>query len=128
MRVLGHGIDAVDVRGLVPNDPAEASAFIARCFTPLEQAAAGDGPHRAERLAARFAAKEAVLKALGIGWGDGVSFTDVEVTSIESGAPRLALHARCQAVARQRGVREWMISLTHTTSLAIASVIMLGDS
>lgn len=127
MRLLGHGLDIVEVMHFLPLDAAEATLFLARCFRPGELAAAGEGPHRESRLAARFAAKEAVLKALGTGWGDGVAFTDVEVLATSTGAPAVALYGRCAEVAAALGVSRWLLSLTHTSTFAAASAIAVGE-
>ena len=99
--MIGHGIDLVEVpdfaRLLVP----PASQFIDRHFTHTELAAAGEGVERTQRLAARFAVKEAVMKALGVGWGAGIAFTDVEVVATargkrpaNPGLPRPAIRRR----------------------------------
>ncbi|HLG91609.1 MAG TPA: 4'-phosphopantetheinyl transferase superfamily protein, partial [Acidimicrobiales bacterium] len=76
--------------------------------------------------AARFAAKEAAMKALGLGLG-GLRFCEVEVARDPSGAPRLRLHGQSAERARRRGVRGWRVSLTHTESLAQAVVLALGE-
>ena len=78
------------------------------------------------RLAVRFGAKEAVMKALGVGLGS-FAFRDVEVArDDDSGAPSLALHGAAAALAEARGVRAWQVSLTHTDSTAMAVVLALG--
>lgn len=127
MRLLGHGLDIVEVSSFLPADIEEEVIFIARCFRQGEIAAAGDGPHRPSRLAARFAAKEAVLKALGTGWGDGMAFTDVEVLTTSTGAPTIALHGSCADVAQTLGISRWLLSLSHTATIAAASVIAIAD-
>lgn len=95
--IIGHGVDLVDttsIRQLVA-DPV--GHFVDRCFTATEQAAAGDGPNRLDRLAGRFAAKEAVLKALGTGFGGGIGFVDVEILTLPSGAPSVTPGQRATA-------------------------------
>jgi len=91
-------------------------------FTPAERAECGENY---PSLAARFAAKEAVAKALGTGLGD-VSFTDIEILRSESGAPVLTLSGRAQEVAAELKLTEWAISLSHTTEHAVASVVATG--
>ncbi len=91
MSVIGHGIDLVEVAALRrwiedPRDP-----LVPRCFTTDEIVEIGEGPDRIERLAGRFAAKEAVLKALGTGFGDGVAFKDVVVRRKLGGPPEVVL-------------------------------------
>jgi holo-[acyl-carrier protein] synthase len=79
----------------------------------------------AKNLAARFGAKEAVMKALGVGlWK--FAFRDVEVVRRRSGAPTIALYNRAAALASERGVREWHLSLTHTDTMAMATAIAMG--
>jgi holo-[acyl-carrier protein] synthase len=124
--IVGVGVDAVDVgrfRRLLERRPRLAE----RCFTETERADAVRSSDRAESLAARFAAKEAVMKALGRGLG-AFALTDVEVrrsTSPGSGrrAPSLVLHGGAAALAGASGAGSFHLSLTHTTDLAIAFVV-----
>jgi holo-[acyl-carrier protein] synthase len=125
-RVRGIGVDAVDVdrfRTILARRPALAG----RLFTDAERAYAASGRDPGPRLAVRFAAKEAVLKALGVGIG-ATGFHEVEVVRGDDGAPRLALVGRAAALATERGVRWWHLSLTHTDLVAVASVIAEGDA
>jgi holo-[acyl-carrier protein] synthase len=124
--VVGVGVDAVDVarfRRIL----ARRSGFAARFFSETEQADAGRSPDPAESLAARFAAKEAVMKALGTGLG-GFALTDVEVRrsagpGATRNAPSVALHGSAATLAAQRGVGLLHLSLTHTSQVAIAFVV-----
>jgi holo-[acyl-carrier protein] synthase len=100
--------------------------FLERCFTAREAAYAGESRRRTEHLAARFAAKEAVLKALGTGLRDGMSWTEIEVVTLASGQPALVISGRVGEVAAQAGIVEWMLSLTHSGTHAMASVIAVG--
>jgi holo-[acyl-carrier protein] synthase len=115
-------VDTADFARLV-NEGAEH--FLDRYFTSAELATADEGGSRIERLASRFAIKEAVLKALGTGWGNGVAFTDVEVVSQQTGAPSIVLHRRLVTVAEERGIAQWLVSASHTSTVAMASVIAL---
>jgi holo-[acyl-carrier protein] synthase len=124
--VIGVGIDAVDVdrfRRTLTRTPRLAD----RLFTAEERAYAARSRDPTERLAARFAAKEAVMKALGVGLG-AFAFNDVEVERAASGAPSLVLRGSAGALATDRGVREWKVSLSHTAHVAEAVVIALGDT
>lgn len=123
--VVAHGVDVVDTAEFGRLINKQASDFLDRYFTTTELAIAGKGGDRTERLASRFAVKEAVLKALGTGWGDGIAFTDVEVDSERSGAPAVVLHRRLVTIARERGIAHWLVSASHTSTIAIASVIAL---
>ena len=102
------------------------SAFLNRYFTESELVAAGDGVNLVEKLASRFAVKEAILKALGVGWGDGIAFTDVEVVTLSSGAPTVRLHRQLEELVKERGIVSWSISASHTSLVAVASVIAIG--
>jgi holo-[acyl-carrier protein] synthase len=100
-------------------------ALVERLFTETERAYAERSRDPGPRLAVRFAAKEAVLKALGVGIG-GAGFRDVEVLRDPEGRPSLALTGRAAALSARRGVRRWHVSLTHTDTVAIASVVAEG--
>ena len=117
-RISGVGVDAVDVTrfgAALLRRPAIAR----RLFTDGERR---DGGGDAQRLAARFAAKEATMKALGGGIGS-FGWRDVEVVRLESGEPTLRLSAAAASLAARRGVARWHVSLTHTATVAIAMVV-----
>ena len=118
--IVGIGVDAVEVdrmRQILQRTPT----FRER-FTPLERADAEMRNDPSERYAARFAAKEAVMKALGVGLG-AFGFHDVETVLAESGAPSLRLSGQAAVLASAAGVNSWHVSLTHTGSTAIAMVV-----
>ena len=123
--VVAHGVDIVDTADFARLVNKQAGDFLDRYFTTAELATADVGGDRTERLASRFAVKEAVLKALGTGWGGGIAFTDVEVVTQQSGAPAVVLHRRLKAISSGRGITHWLVSASHTSTLAIASVIAL---
>lgn len=123
--MIGVGIDAVDVdrfRTILHRTPS----FRERCFTTAELAYADTRPDPTERLAARFAAKEATMKALSVGLG-AFGFHDVEVVvepgEQSSGPPRLRLSGAAADLATTLGVTEFLVSLTHTASIAQAIVV-----
>jgi len=119
--VIGVGIDAVDIDRL-RMVLARTPSMRARVFTPGELAYADRHADPTERLAARFAAKEAVMKALGVGLG-AIDFHDVDVVRLASGQPQLVVRGRAAALAAEHGVQQWSLSITHTTTLAQAIVI-----
>ncbi len=122
--MVRHGIDLVTVARISELLNRHGERFLDRCFTAHERAYAdGQTKRRAEHLAARFAAKEAVLKALGTGLADGISWTEIEVTRDGRGAPGVKLTGRAAKIAKRLGIAEWAISLSHTDELAMASVI-----
>lgn len=126
MPILGHGIDLTEIARIGQMLQEHGDRFLERCFTAREIADAGDGPRRVEHLAARFAAKEAALKALGTGWAQGIGWTDVAVHRADSGRPDLVVTGRAAAIAAERGITRWHVSLTHTADHAVASVIAEG--
>lgn len=123
--VVAHGVDIVDTTDFSRLVNKQASGFLDRYFTPAELASADENGDRTERLASRFAVKEAVLKALGTGWGDGIAFTDVEVISGRRGAPTIVLRRQLVTIANERGIAHWLVSASHTGTIAMASVIAL---
>jgi len=124
LSLLGLGIDAVDIdrfAAVLTRRPAMAE----RLFSVGEREWAGRLANPSPTLAARFAAKEAVMKALGVGLG-AFAFNEVEVLRLPSGQPQLALSGRAAALAAIRGVRRWQVSMTHTDSQASAVVAALS--
>jgi holo-[acyl-carrier protein] synthase len=121
--VIGIGTDLVDVdrfRAVLARTPG----IVTRVFTDDEQAYAQLQNDPAERFAVRFAAKEAVLKALSAGIGE-CALREIEVVRAESGTPSVRLHGQAAALAATRGVGEWRLTLTHTASLAQAIAVAL---
>jgi holo-[acyl-carrier protein] synthase len=124
------GIDTVSVPAIAESMARFGDRFLARLFTPQEIAdarAVQGEPAQHERIAARFAAKEAVIKALdlpeaGIGW------RDIELTRGGNGRPALALHGRAAAHASAVGVRQWAVSISHERDHACAVVVALVDA
>ena len=130
MSVLSHGIDLVEIARIARMLADHPDRFVERCFTAAERAYCDRSTQRrAEHYAARFAAKEAVLKALGTGWAGGIAWTDIEVTRAETGAPGIALTGEAARIADALGIRAWVISISHAggpVGYAMASVIALG--
>ncbi len=124
--VRGIGVDAVDVARF-RHVMARRPAIVGRLFTESERAYAEGSRDPGPRLAVRFAAKEAVLKALGVGLG-AAGFRDVEIIRGDGGEPRLALWGRAAELSARRGVAHWHVSLTHTDTVAVASVVAEGPA
>jgi holo-[acyl-carrier protein] synthase len=123
MTIVGHGVDLVEVDRIRSALARHGERFANRIFTPGEQTQAGTGPLRVQFLAGRFAAKEAVMKALGTGWARGVSWTDIDVRRLPSGKPEVTLQGKCKEIAEGLGIGRWDISITHTDGHAAASVV-----
>jgi holo-[acyl-carrier protein] synthase len=123
--VLGVGVDLCEVdrmRRVLARTPG----FAARVFTEDEQAYCRRRRDPVERFAARFAAKEAVLKAMGVGVG-ACALREIEVVREESGAPSLVLHGAAANLAAARGIARWHVSLSHTSRVAEALVIAVDS-
>jgi len=124
--LIGIGIDTVEVarfRDVIARTPT----ITERLFTDRERAYAARFRDGAPRLAARFAAKEAAMKALGVGLG-AFGFHDVEVVNAEGGAPSLVVTGVALSLADERGVTSWRVSLTHSALVAEAVVVVEGPT
>jgi len=121
--IVGIGIDLVEIERVqrLLSEPGERARE--RVFTPRELALA-EGGRQGETLAARFAAKEAAMKALGTGWSGGIGFRDIEIGRDPAGAPTLAFTGAAAQRARELGVARCHVSLTHTRAHAQAIVIL----
>ncbi|MEG4251801.1 holo-ACP synthase [Microcoleus sp. Pol10D4] len=126
MNIIDHGIDIVEIKRIKEIIDRFGNRFETRCFTETECMAAGTGLNRIQYFAGRFAAKEAVLKALGKGWSQGISWTDIEIERLSTGKPFVILHNRCQEIAVELGISAWFLSISHTTLYAVGSVIAVG--
>lgn len=127
--IRGHGVDLTEIARIERMVADQGQAFLDRCFTEGERAYADKSvKRRFEHLAARFAAKEAAMKALGTGWANGVGWTDFEIVNGPEGAPSLRVSGRAAELASERGIAAWHVSLTHTGSMAMASVIAEGPA
>lgn len=126
MASAGIGVDMLEIERMervmrrTPN-------FLRRVFTEEEREYCDRSARPAEHYAARFAAREAVLKALGTGFSQGIRVSDVSVGRDESGRPYAILRGRAAEVARERGVREIALSLSHTRDVAVANAIAVTD-
>ncbi|PYO75623.1 MAG: holo-ACP synthase [Gemmatimonadetes bacterium] len=122
--ILGIGVDIVAIER-ISRSLAEGDVTLEeQVFTEAERAACADRADRARALAARFAAKEAGLKALGTGWAQGLSFQQVEVVDGEGGRPELRLTGAAAERARALGVGHMHVSLTHDLAVAAAVVVL----
>lgn len=122
--ILGTGVDLAEVGRIQASIERYGERFTRRVFTEREIAYAERKANKYERYAARFAAKEAGMKALGTGWSGGITWKDLEVTNLSSGRPTLALHGVARDVADRLGVKTIHLSLTHSSAEAMAWVVL----
>lgn len=124
MTIIRTGIDLIEISRLEEMEPAIRQRFLKRVFTPLELDLFGDSP---AGLAGRFAAKEAVAKALGTGIGP-VSWQEIEIQRGVEGEPVLVLNGKALEIARELGLQSWSISITHNRTTAAAVAMAVGDA
>jgi holo-[acyl-carrier protein] synthase len=122
--IVGTGVDLAEVPRIRASIERFGTRFVERIFTPGEIAYVERKANRYERYAARFAAKEAGMKAIGTGWKHGVRWQDFEVTNLSSGKPTLRLHGVAAEIASRLAVRQISLSLTHTAEYGMAHVIL----
>jgi holo-[acyl-carrier protein] synthase len=124
--IVGHGIDLVEIRQIERRLSTAHGEWAEGAFTEAEQAQADPEPYRAQYFAGRYAAKEAVAKALGTGFSDDVTWHDVEILRSETGAPTVSLSGGALEVASAMGITDWLLSISHGDSFAIASAIAVA--
>jgi holo-[acyl-carrier protein] synthase len=125
--ILGIGTDLAEVDRIEQSIARFGERFLRRVYTPREKQYALRKKNSAERFAARFAAKEAGMKAIGTGWRRGVTWQDFEVVNEPSGRPTLRLSGAAAEFAARLGVIRISLSLTHTVKMAMAVVILEGS-
>lgn len=121
--IVGIGIDVAEVKRIRAVIESQGERFLRRVFTQDEVAYCEQFKNKYERYAGRFAAKEAAMKALGTGWSRGVRWVDVEVVRQRGGRPTVSLKGEAKKIADGLGVKNIVLSITHTVEQAIAQVI-----
>ena len=121
--IVGLGLDISEVDRIEAAIRRHGKPFLERVFTRAKSPTARAHKNKMERYAARFAAKEAAMKALGTGWRRGVRWRDIEVTNQAGGKPTLRLAGAAGEIAARLGVRNISLSITHSGKLALAQVI-----
>jgi len=122
--IVGTGIDIAEVPRIAASIERFGDRFLRRIFTAEEMRYCDSKANRVERYAARFAAKEAAMKAIGTGWNHGVAWRDIEVVRAPGGRPTLTLHGKAAEFAAKLGTKHIAVSLSHTAEQAIAHVIL----
>jgi holo-[acyl-carrier protein] synthase len=123
--ILGTGVDIVEVSRIKNAAIKWKENFLKRIFTDKELNYSNERPTSYQHLAARFAAKEAVLKALGNGWMNRVEWKEIEVWNEESGKPNVRLSGEVERLSRKLGVSDIIISMSHTRTYAVANAILI---
>ena len=127
MKIIAHGIDLVDLPRIKQMVQRHGDRFLNRIYTKKEQQYADSHRDKIEKLAGRFAAKEAVLKLMGTGWIGKIAWTDIEVINNHAGQPEVAITGEVKRIAEKLGINQISVSITHTANFAIASAIALAD-
>ena len=125
MEIIAHGIDLVDFPRIEEMVKEHDKRFLDRVFTSTEQAYADANKNRIEKLAGRFAAKEAVLKLLGTGWRGKIAWTDIEIINNPAGQPLVTVSGEVKRLVDKLGIKQISVSITHTANFAIASAVAL---
>jgi holo-[acyl-carrier protein] synthase len=125
MEIIAHGIDLVDFPRIEEMVKEHDKRFLDRVFTSAEQAYADSNKNRIEKLAGRFAAKEAVLKLVGTGWRGKIAWTDIEIINNPAGQPLVTVSGEVKKLVDKLGIKQISVSITHTANFAIASAVAL---
>ena len=127
MEIIAHGIDLVDCPRIEEMIKRHDKRFVNRVFTASEQAYAESNKDSVEKLAGRFAAKEAILKLMGTGWRGKIAWTDIEVVNNAAGQPEVTLYGEVKKIADGLGIKHLSVSIPHTANFAIASAVALAQ-
>ena len=127
MKVIGIGTDIIEVLRIGHMIERHGELFLRRVYTPWEIEYCNARKAAVQHFAGRWAAKEAILKALGTGWAKGIHWVDMEVRNEPGGEPRVALGGRAREVAEELRIREMPISISHCRHFATAFAMALGD-
>lgn len=128
MEIIAHGIDLVDFPRIEEMLKRHGERFLNKVFTSAEQSYARTNKNGTEKLAGRFAAKEAVLKLMGTGWRGKIAWTDIEIINSPTGQPEVTLHGEVEKIAGKLGIKHVSVSITHTANFAIASAVALTET
>ncbi len=128
MEIIAHGIDLVDCPRIEEMIKRHGRRFVNRVFTAAEQAYANANKDSVEKLAGRFAAKEAILKLMGTGWRGKIAWTDIEIVNNAAGQPEVTLDGEVKKLADGLKIKHISVSITHTANFAIASAVALTQN
>jgi holo-[acyl-carrier protein] synthase len=125
-RLIGVGTDIIECQRIADMIEKHQQLFLQRVFTPAEIEYCSKNKIAVQHYAGRWAAKEAALKAIGTGWAKGIQWIDIEILSQPGGRPVLHLHRAALEIAGQQGIRELLVSISHTQQYAVAFVSAIG--
>jgi len=125
MEIIAHGIDLVDFPRIEEMVKRHGERFLSKVFTDAEQKYARSNKNGTEKLAGRFAAKEAILKLMGTGWRGKIAWTDIEIVNSPTGQPMVSLSGEVKKISDKLGITQISVSITHTANFAIASAAAL---
>ncbi|MBX7166908.1 MAG: holo-ACP synthase [Pirellulales bacterium] len=125
--ILGIGTDITECLRIAQMIERHGEVFLTRVYTSDEIRYCQNRKQATQHFASRWAAKEAVLKALGTGWSAGIQWRDVEIRSLRGGKPSVHLQGTVAEIAAERGIATWMLSVSHCRTHATAFVIALGE-
>ena len=129
MAITSIGSDLCEISRIEELLERSGESFCAKIFTQGEREYCDSSSRaRASHYAGRYAVKEAVMKALGTGWAEGVRWQDIEITRTPAGAPELLLHGETAAHARELGITRWHVTISHDAGLALAFVVAESGS
>ena len=128
MKIIAHGIDLVDCPRIEKMLERHGRRFLDRVFSQAEQDYAAEAKNRIEKLAGRFAAKEAVLKMLGTGWRGKIAWTDIEVLGNSLGRPIVTLTGEVKKIADTMDIEEVSLSISHTANFVMASAVAIAQT
>lgn len=126
MVILGIGTDIIECPRIGMMIEQHGELFLRRVYTDREIRYCQGRKHAMEHFAGRWAAKEAILKAIGSGWSRGIAWTDVEVRNQPGGQPKVLVCGGAKEIAAQRGIADIMISISHCRTYATAYALALG--
>lgn len=121
--IICHGVDLLDLEDFSKIFNHFPKQFKNVYFTKTEQLSVKENINAVEKFSSRFAVKEAVMKALKVGWGNGVAFTDIEVITETSGSLSIKLYRKLEEIQIEKGIKYWSVSTSHSRTSVIASVI-----
>jgi holo-[acyl-carrier protein] synthase len=128
MSIVGIGVDLVKIARIQALAERWQDRFLHRIYTDAERRACLERASPYASLAGRFAAKEAVLKALGTGWSEGLSWRDIQILNDGRGRPVVSVQGKADVLVRSAGVTQIHVSLSHDADYAIAQAILTADS